>query len=305
MHRREEPSLPVSQSSSHLGKLGEGIHISHGEKTSVFKRPEVGGYSAVVIIFGWMAAPLQLLEKYAAEHRLCWPSADIVMVQAQPPFMWWTDEQRRNLMRPLADYLVRTVYSQGRSNGILLHVLSNGGGFHLIALSQVLHTLVPSQPALEPIRLAMVLDSVPGNGEYASINHFFVNSTPKPPLAKAVLTLAAAMIHSGIQIKRFASGQKPLFQTLHAGLRAPDLLPATDPHAPRVYMYSAVDSMVHAASVEDHIENLKKAVPWLDIAVEKFVDSQHVRHEKSDPVRYWQAVRGVWDRSLGTVRAKL
>ncbi|KAJ7646919.1 hypothetical protein FB45DRAFT_860318 [Roridomyces roridus] len=305
MRRREEPSLLLSRP---LSKLGERIYISHGKMTSVTGDPNQISHPKVlrvVIIFGWMGAPLRFLDKYAGGHRLCWPSSDIVMVEARPDFVWWTDGRRRNLMRPLAGYLARTVYSQHGADGMLLHVMSNGGGVHLIVLSQVLRTLIPIQLGLEPIRLAMVLDSVPGGGDHTSIHHFFVNSTPKPAAAKAVLTLVAAMIHSGIQIKRLASGQKPLFQSLHAGLRAPDLLPATHPHAPRVYIYSAADNIVSAASVEDHINGLKKTAPLLDIAVENFGGSQHVRHQESDPVRYWEAVRRVWDRSLDIVHAKL
>lgn len=62
--------------------------------------------------------------------------------------------------------------------------------------------------------------------------------------------------------------------------------------------------MVPAKSVEKHISVLRKSSPSFDIEVEKFTGSQHILHERNDPVRYWNAVRRAWARSAA-ICAKL
>ncbi|KAF8157727.1 hypothetical protein K438DRAFT_1861125 [Mycena galopus ATCC 62051] len=114
---------------------------------------------------------------------------------------------------------------------------------------------------------------------------------------KAILTVPVSVFYVALRVRGIVIGQHNLFSLLHLGLQTTELLPLTDSHSPRVYIYSAADSMVPASSVEKHISELRKSPSVFDIEVERFTSSEHVLHERQDPVRYWNAVRAVWDRS--------
>jgi len=287
-----------------LQKLGQDVHISYGDRVrGSVKDPRV------IILFGWMDAPLRILEKYAVKHRHRWPSSDIVIVQSHPAFIWSSQEKRNNTLKPLADYLVSTIYRQRGSvpNGILLHVISNGGAFQLITLSQLLKSILQAEPASNinhgtAIRMATIFDSTPGRGEYSSLLSTLTTDV-KSPIMKAFLTLPGSMVYLAIVLRRTAVGDANLFNLLHTYVQQQGLLPLAEGYAPRVYIYSTEDKMVPFTSVENHVSTLK-GNPSFDVRAEKFAGSQHVQHEKRDPERYWKAVEDVWERS-GPVRARL
>ncbi|KAJ6494961.1 hypothetical protein DFH09DRAFT_1103981 [Mycena vulgaris] len=311
--------LAVSAPQVELHELGQDIHISYGDQG----RRDLNEDPRVIIVFGWMDAPIRLLSKYAMNHRLRWPSSDIVLVHSHPAFIWTSEEGRDAILRPLANYLVSTVYRQSETipGGILLHVISNGtspsvqallvtnavpgGAFQLITLSRVLDSIISTSsdiPRRKNIRLATIIDSAPGDGEYSSLLSTLTTNV-KSPAAKAFLNVPATFFYLVVRLRRAALGEANLFSHLHSRLQKPELLPLTDNHAPRLYIYSAADAMVPVASVEKHISILQTN-PSFDVVAEKFTGSQHVLHERADPVRYWNAVRAVWERSA-PVRAKL
>ncbi|KAJ7452775.1 hypothetical protein B0H11DRAFT_2072948 [Mycena galericulata] len=290
IHAPSTPPVPTSRID--VQELGEDIHISYGNRT----RTNSKGDPRVIILFGWMDAPLRLLKKYAMNHRLYWPSSDIIIVQSHPAWIWSSEKKRADMLRPLASYLISTIYCLPRElrGGILLHVLSNGGAFQLITLSKV---LVSSESSVirtgESIRLATILDSTPGTGEYSSLLATITTGV-KSAGVRTILTIPVSMLYLALRLRSVVMGEGNLFTRLHVGLQTEELLPRTDMHAPRVYIYSATDSMVPARSVEKHISVLKKSNFSFDIEVEKFTGSQHILHERNDPVRYWNAVRRTW-----------
>ena len=64
-------------------------------------------------------------------------------------------------------------------------------------------------------------------------------------------------------------------------------------HTPRLYLYSQADEMVPWTEVEEHAEEARKA--GLDVRMERFEGSPHVAHARTDPERYWGAVKKVWE----------
>ncbi|KAJ7130600.1 hypothetical protein C8R44DRAFT_66388 [Mycena epipterygia] len=284
-----------------LHQLGQDIHISYGDRT----RPDSNTDPRVIILFGWMDAPIRLLAKYAMNHRLWSPSSDIVIVQSRPAFIWSSEYTRDDILKPLANYLVSTIY-HGVNRGILLHVLSNGGAFQLVTLSRVLHSIVKESKDVHhghgtKLRLATIIDSAPGSGEYSSLLRTLTTNV-KSPAVQAILTIPASMVYLTIRLRR--TGQENLFTLLHTRLQMQELIPLADSHAPRLYIYSDTDTMVPSTSVERHISVLRTSTPSLDIKVEKFIGSSHVLHERQDPERYWNAIRAVWHRS-SPIHAKL
>ncbi|KAJ6591052.1 hypothetical protein DFH09DRAFT_192320 [Mycena vulgaris] len=298
-------SDPAVHTPLELQEMGRDIHISYGNRT----RTNWNEDPRVIILFGWMDAPIHLLEKYEMNHRLRWASSDIVIVQSHPAFIWMSDEKREDILRPLASYLISTIYRsrQGFTGGILLHVLSNGGAFQLVTLSKVLHSMVSSESSEirteKNIRLATIIDSAPGTGEYSSMLNTLTMNVQSPAV-KAILPIPVSIFYLALRVRGAVVGQGNLFSRLHLGLQTQELLPLTESHSPRVYIYSATDLMVPARSVERHISVLRESSPSFDLEVEKFTGSRHVLHERQDPDRYWNAVRRVWDRS-SLIRAKL
>ncbi|KAJ7693431.1 hypothetical protein B0H17DRAFT_1199937 [Mycena rosella] len=301
------PGFPKDQSAGaptvELLELGPDVSISYGDGTRTNTEDP-----RVIVLFGWMDAPTRLMTKYAMNHRYRWPSSDIAIVQSHPAFIWTSEEGRDEKLRPLANYLVSKVYRQPEraASGILLHVISNGGAFQLITLSRVLHSIVSSSSDIprRNIRLATIIDSAPGTGEYSSLLTTLTTGV-KSPAVKALTNVPVTLFYLVVRLRRAALGEENLFTDLHSRLQSPDLLPRSDSLAPRLYIYSIADAMVPFASVEKHISVLqsRSSAPF-DIAVEKFTTSQHVLHERHDPARYWSAVRAVWERSA-PVRTKL
>ncbi|KAK7057884.1 hypothetical protein R3P38DRAFT_3546904, partial [Favolaschia claudopus] len=259
-------------------------------------------FDRVIILFGWINAPLHLLQKYALQHRLNWPSSDIIIVRSFVSWIWWSEKTRVDILRPVADFLISTVYNciadvSNNAPGILIHCMSNGGGWHLMTLSKMLFQ--SDSLAVRTgrnIRLAMVFDSVPGIGEYRSL-FVFSSQGVESGAIKAALTIPSFLIWIYLFTRAIVSREETLLTRLHSALQVDQLLPRTEHQAPRVYIYSATDILSQAHSVERHLAVLKKANPPFDIEVEKFARSRHVSHAQTDPERYWDAMRRVWDRS--------
>ncbi|KAF8136835.1 hypothetical protein K438DRAFT_1881800, partial [Mycena galopus ATCC 62051] len=90
---------------------------------------------------------------------------------------------------------------------------------------------------------------------------------------KAILTVPVSVFYVALRVRGIVVGQHNLFSLLHLGLQTTEMLPRTDSHSPRVYIYSPADSM-------KLISELRKS---------PFTSSEHVLHERQDPVRYWNA----------------
>lgn len=68
-----------------------------------------------------------------------------------------------------------------------------------------------------------------------------------------------------------------------------------DPSAPRCYLYSKSDTLIAWQDVSEHVEETETAgIPVIDIP---FETSEHVRHAKEDPQRYWDAVMTTWQQA--------
>lgn len=80
---------------------------------------------------------------------------------------------------------------------------------------------------------------------------------------------------------------------LRAHMNRARLLPWMDARSPRLYMYSEQDEMVRWGDVEDHAA--EGARHGLRVRLERFADSPHVAHARTDPARYWGAVGRTWE----------
>lgn len=64
----------------------------------------------------------------------------------------------------------------------------------------------------------------------------------------------------------------------------------------RAYVYSEADEFVDHRAVEEHAE-YAEVNGYVVVRRDKFLNSQHVAHARSDPDRYWSLVRNTWEAS--------
>ena len=73
--------------------------------------------------------------------------------------------------------------------------------------------------------------------------------------------------------------------------------PTSLPPVPRLYLYSPIDELIPPEDVERHAAQAKVQAGVTDIRMEKFENSPHVAHARTDPERYWSAVKRVWEEA--------
>lgn len=73
--------------------------------------------------------------------------------------------------------------------------------------------------------------------------------------------------------------------------------PTSLPPVPRLYLYSPIDELIPPEDVERHAAQARTEAGVTDIRMEKFEKSPHVAHARTDPERYWSAVKRVWEES--------
>jgi len=159
-----------------------------------------------------------------------------------------------------------------------------------MTLRNILSRLQPPIPALRRVPTALVLDSVPDDkGLRSSLRAV----SPTNPVLRLIVLPFLVCLYVAIYIHNRCKGRPPLFAELRAALLQPELLPSiVSGAAPRLYVYSQSDPLVHAERVEQHIS--AAAQLGLNVAVEEFEGTGHAAHMHSDPKRYWGALQSMW-----------
>jgi hypothetical protein len=146
--------------------------------------------------------------------------------------------------------------------------------------------------ASAPPPSAVILDSCPGGGGLKVTRRAFANAVRNPILrwlVSAFITLF--YIYAVLAYRLF--GKKTTILKMRTTLNKYLLLPWFSKHTPRLYLYSQADEMVPWTEVEAHAGEARKA--GLDVRMERFEGSPHVTHARTDPERYWGAVKKVWE----------
>lgn len=63
------------------------------------------------------------------------------------------------------------------------------------------------------------------------------------------------------------------------------------------YLYSPVDELIPPEDVERHAAEARSRSAVRDVRLERFEKSPHVAHARTDPERYWRAIRRIWEES--------
>lgn len=156
----------------------------------------------------------------------------------------------------------------------------------------------PNGSSVKATPVALILDSVPGDDGLSS-------SISSMALANPILHLLSiapiAFIYAIYSAVNSLGGHPPIFDELRSTLNAPILLPSVQdsrsPAAvPRLYIYSDSDKIIAASKVVAHLE--VAVSKGYDVTVEKFQNTAHVSHARSDPDRYWSAVNRLWVKAV-------
>ncbi|TFK22764.1 hypothetical protein FA15DRAFT_671200 [Coprinopsis marcescibilis] len=309
----------VVDSENPLVSIGKGIHILKPADTTKRDIPEESQPN-VILIFGWMMARLPHILKYVKTYNEIYPAATIVVIQSDSRAFWQSKNTRKANLAPAVEALealgclpppARKTIANGSSieplyvkpaPRILVHAFSNGGCFELTTLSNILAERYPqsSYPTTNLPPTALVLDSCPGNGGLAESKLAFTEAIRNPIIAwlfRVMLTIT----HYTYLIFNYFFKTKHIFIVMQGVLNRPTLLPWLSKATPRLYVYSKGDRMIPHTEVEAHATRAREA--GFETRMELFESSSHVAHARTDPTRYWGAVKALWATALAESRS--
>lgn len=236
--------------------------------------------SATIIACFWMGASQRNAAKYLAEYIRLAPGARIVFVLTAPGHLFLRASEKSRRMRIIP--AVKTLLSPESSNAPMYsHVFSNGGAF------TIRHIAIEYQRATgKPLPTnALLIDSAPGQPSLTQTHKALSYSFPKFFFFRII---ASVLVSIGLRLMRLFSAlmrQKNPVSSLRQALNDAKLIPQ---NSKRCYLYSQTDELIAWQDVEDHAAEAKK-MGW-EVSMEKFVNSPHVMHMKTDPERYWKIV---------------
>ncbi|CAE6413969.1 unnamed protein product [Rhizoctonia solani] len=286
---------------------GSNVYVSYPPKTAG-DNPITGGARkkdpTVILIFGWMGAQLGHLYKYTEQYNILYPSATQILVRSHASYFWGNEAARRAAVFPVIKLLRDAGIHENttaESSGLLVHAFSNGGALNETTLARTIAetTQATNTPAI-PAQ-ALIYDSLPGVLSLRATVLAFTAAIRSPVFRAIAKVLLGAFYILGTAwgyLKNTILGPKEnLITKLHRELNEPKLLPQ---HIPRTYMYSDVDELIPAESVERHAKRAKDLIGRDTgiVKLAKFQGSPHVAHARRDPKRYWDTVVLTWEASF-------
>ncbi|KAF9516594.1 hypothetical protein BS47DRAFT_1340739 [Hydnum rufescens UP504] len=234
---------------------------------------DTNGPPKVILVFAWLDAEMRTISKYTEGYHALFPEADQMIIHSHRWSLWWSNSTREAALRPVVEHLrARGIYNlHGPSSRVLVHVMSNGGCFQLIALSRLLAEVSFDLSNQSPESTKSSLDSKSGAA-------FVFDSCP-------------GLANFYIMVKALTAGIKTRW--LRTLLTFPDGVMAHMPS--RILFPGSIFSPKQGSDIESHIEQAKeKGVQ--SIVVLKDETSGHVDHLRRDPAKYWETIRRLWFR---------
>ncbi|KDQ24888.1 hypothetical protein PLEOSDRAFT_161078 [Pleurotus ostreatus PC15] len=288
--------------------ISPGVLVSFGEGLT---EVEGGEDPNVIIVCGWLGANLAHIEKYTKVYRERYPNATIFLLRSYHNFFWSSERTIASKIMPLVaclNTLGCIKFTNGRPSTlidpplpvtlsplstprILLHSFSNGGSLNVVALAKLLSVM-----GCTPVRhiSAMIIDSSPG-GNFTTTKRAF-SGFVKNPILKCLALVFIHIFYFSLYVRGKLLGHRSPFQVITDNLVKPNILPWMDARTPRLYVFSKTDELVPWEHVDATAKLSAKA--GLDTRVEMYEDSPHVAHARTDPARYWGAIRRMWEAAL-------
>ncbi|EJU06556.1 hypothetical protein DACRYDRAFT_113231 [Dacryopinax primogenitus] len=300
MHKLHAQKVPFP------GLEGEVLRYSSTVVVRPAQREAGAGEPGVVLIMRWMDAADAHAAKYMSAYTQLYPGSTQVVVSSPQKLLWLGEAYREQEMGVVQQVLeeqgVLGRGQQGEGKGLLLHVFSNGGCLTLISLckrilayralptspSTAADDPAPPQPAL-PAK-AIIYDSCPAPitlpGGATAFSMIF------PPPVRGIAWYAIYGLLLLVRGVNGLLGYPDSVGRMREELLSPLLLPD---EAQRVYVYGTGDRIVPFEEVEEMVELERRR--GRKVRQERFEGSGHVLHVRSEPGRYWECVKRVWEEA--------
>ena len=110
---------------------------------------------------------------------------------------------------------------------------------------------------------------------------------------RGVVYIFMTVLYGWSLVIQFLFRKPGLIDVLRETLLREKILPWFGKTTPRLYVYSKKDALIPEEDVKSHAESARKA--GFEVREELYEDSPHVAHARTDPVRYWGAIKKLWD----------
>lgn len=262
-------------------------HHVYTSRQSTFKDNEA---PSLILLCTWTGAQHRYIAKYTEEYRSLFPSTKIMVVTTSAKDLCFRNSHKKQLrMRPAVDRISSYKYfsDHGLSNGILLHVFSEGGSNKACELAEAYHDITATRLPVT----AVCCDSTPGHPRYLRLVNALNKSLPQVPILRHTgLLFGSAVLGVTWVIYSCVKGRENnVITRTRRRLQDPTYF---DLSAPRCYLYSKNDALIAWQDVQEHAEESQELdCPTIQVV---FEHSAHVEHAKEEPERYWGAVMSTW-----------
>lgn len=258
----------------------------------------------LIIICSWAFALPKHISTYLRGYEERYPASQILLIQCDTSNLLWRPDAWQKAMYEPAISEIKTYLSAQPSDAprVLLHVISNGGSYTAVQLSQFYTESQPQNrtPLLLPLT-AMILDSCPSPPRFYLGIRAFATALPKdafsrvvgPGVIFAALGSAVVLHVLGVSELTVAKAYRELNAErgafVVAGVR-------------RTYVFSRSDEMIGVEDILAHVEEARGLLEDGEkgngerlVRTEEFVGSKHANHVSVDKERYWRIVRETWE----------
>ncbi|KAK9312149.1 hypothetical protein V1522DRAFT_233906 [Lipomyces starkeyi] len=279
--------------------------------------PNTAGTPPDLILIGsWMNASPRHIAKFTEYYQLIYPFSPILLLTSSTADFFFNNARKEAADYAPAVATVRVYIDQlsahgqdhstpGEGGGLLVHGFSNGGGGQVAFLAE--HYKAATGHPL-PAK-AVILDSLPGRSRYRVGIRTLSFGLPKAwyirwplQLAFAVLLAIFFQIPHALGRQTLATRLRDDLNAVASGSRLGQVKEKGNgkkreavirKEAPRCYIYSDLDEFILDRDIEDHADEAD--AKGLRVKMVKFTGTKHVEHMRTDPDRYWGAVKGTWD----------
>jgi hypothetical protein len=262
-----------------------------------FYRPEPDSYQGdenapkLIFLATWMDARDVHIKKYVARYHAIYPAASILVAKSYFWYYFSPSAARRDITPAVS--IIRDIIDSDDNSDIdlssssprmLIHLFSNGGSCMLYHLYDVY------KKGRLPLHVT-IFDSAPGRWSHSVSTRAILAGVPVG-WARTLAFPFAYLVGMWWLIK-YSLLKVP--QETHVwGLAHND--PARAHEAGRSYVYSETDEFVADHDVEEHADHAE-INGYKIVRRDKFQNSDHVAHARSDPDRYWSLVTDTWEAS--------
>lgn len=259
----------------------------------------------LILLATWMDARDEHIIKYITRYQNLHPTACILVAKSFLGYYFSPAAARRDML-PAAG-VIRDIlqidnnnynYKDTNNNNtpdMLIHVFSNGGSCMLYHLYDLYAESYRRQ--LLPPHVT-IFDSLPGRWNYSAGTGAVLVGLPSGLMRLLFLPFVHLLgIFWWIKFRVLRIPEEASVWALAHN----DTSRVRE--TGRAYVYSEADTFVHFSTVEEHADQAE-GNGFVVERREKFVNSSHVAHARSDPDRYWAFTKEVWEASFKSIGGK-